>query len=154
MEGLKNPRHEAFCLYYIETGNATESYARAYNRKNDKTSEANGSALLKRTEVQLRLAKVRKAHAETHGVTVASITAELEEARTAALDAGQYAAAINAIVHKAKMHGVYVEKTDNTHRHVMSAEDLSEDELLRIATGSGAGDSASSAGAQGAHKVH
>lgn len=54
-------KQEAFCLAYIETGNASEAYRRAYNCKNSKPSSINVNAckLLADTNVQQRVSALK-----------------------------------------------------------------------------------------------
>lgn len=40
------PRQKKFAMYYVESGNATDAYRRAYNTHNDNTARANGCTLL------------------------------------------------------------------------------------------------------------
>lgn len=45
-------KQKAFCDYYIESLNATESYKKAYNTKNQSTAETNASRLLSNAKVR------------------------------------------------------------------------------------------------------
>ncbi len=45
-------KQKRFCDYYIETGNATEAYKKAYKNNNQRTSESNGSRLLSNDKVK------------------------------------------------------------------------------------------------------
>lgn len=45
-------KQKAFCDFYIETLNATESYKRVYSTNNQKTAEANASRLLSNAKVK------------------------------------------------------------------------------------------------------
>lgn len=73
------PKEEAFCLAYIETGNASEAYRRAYSAKNMKPSTVNrkASGLLDKGKIGARLDELRKGHLKRHEVTVDRIVAEL-----------------------------------------------------------------------------
>ncbi|MGX4264746.1 terminase small subunit [Clostridioides difficile] len=51
MEDLTE-KQKRFCDYYIETGNATEAYKKAYKNNNQRTSESNGSRLLSNDKVK------------------------------------------------------------------------------------------------------
>src|SRR3546814_7176872 len=68
------PKQEAFCLAYIETGNASEAYRRAYNAENMKPETVNnkGYELLQKGEIRARLAELREPILERHGDTVRS----------------------------------------------------------------------------------
>ena len=45
-------KQKAFCDYYIKTLNATESYKRAYNCKNDVTARTNGNKNLQKPTIK------------------------------------------------------------------------------------------------------
>ncbi|MCC0633841.1 MULTISPECIES: terminase small subunit [unclassified Clostridioides] len=45
-------KQKRFCDYYIETGNATEAYKKAYKNNNQRASESNGSRLLSNDKVK------------------------------------------------------------------------------------------------------
>ncbi|HFL3586851.1 TPA: terminase small subunit [Clostridioides difficile] len=45
-------KQKRFCDYYIETGNATEAYKKAYKNNNQRTSESNGSRLMSNDKVK------------------------------------------------------------------------------------------------------
>lgn len=51
-----NYKQEQFCLYYAQTGNATESYKKSgYKPKNDNSAGANARRLLQNDKIQTRL---------------------------------------------------------------------------------------------------
>lgn len=62
-------KQEAFCIAYLETGNATEAYRRAYNSENMKTTSmsANAGKLMADTRIALRINEL-KAMARTEAV--------------------------------------------------------------------------------------
>lgn len=111
----KRKRHfsdkmEKFCLAYVETANAAESYRVAYNTENMATATIGreGYNTLQKPQVQARLEELRKKVMERHEITVDTLLAELEEARKAALDAEtpQTSAAVSATMGKAKLLGL------------------------------------------------
>ena len=111
----KRKRHfsdkmEKFCLAYVETANAAESYRIAYNTQNMATATIGreGYNTLQKPQVQARLEELRKKVMERHEITVDTLLAELEEARKAALDAEtpQTSAAVSATMGKAKLLGL------------------------------------------------
>ncbi|QJC78969.1 terminase small subunit [Pseudomonas umsongensis] len=101
---------EAFCLVYMETNNASEAYRRSYNVTNmaDKTAARESWIVLQKPQVQARIAELREAVMDRHQITVDTLLAELEEARTAALAAEtpQTSAAVSATMGKAKLLGL------------------------------------------------
>ena len=103
-------KQEAFARAYVETGNASEAYRRAYNAENTKQEivAVRACELLAHSKVSVMVQKLKDQAAERHAVTVDSLVNELEEARIAALTAEspQSAAAVSATMGKAKLMGL------------------------------------------------
>ena len=135
-------KQELFAQAYIETGNASEAYKRAYDTQaNANTINRKASQLLKHPEVKKELEVLQEQAKERNKVTIDSILQELEQARTLALkaDTPQCSAAVTATMSKAKLLGLVVDKQEN---HIKSLQppvfnlqpvkpvrDLTEDEL-------------------------
>lgn len=111
-------KQEKFCLAYIETGNASEAYRRAYSagKMKPETVTKRASELLADGGVSGRVAELQKAAAERNAITVDDLLSELEEARQAALmcETPQSSAAVSATMGKAKMLGFLMDKTELT----------------------------------------
>ena len=109
-------RQDSFCHAYVETGNGSEAYRRSYTTTNMKEATVTNNAymLLKRSDIQARVAAIREVLAKRVLVTVESLTEELDEARKLAIEKGIPAAAISATAAKAKLHGFMVEKIEQT----------------------------------------
>jgi phage terminase small subunit len=109
------PKQEAFCLAYMETGNASEAYRRAYDAGGMKaeTINRNAKALTDNSKVATRLSELRAIAQERAMVTVESLTFELEEARQLALREATAAAAVAATMGKAKLHKLLTEQHDH-----------------------------------------
>lgn len=73
------PKQEAFARFYIETGNASEAYRKAYDAAGmkDETIHVKASELLKNGKVAVRLAELQEEVARRHNVTVDRIVGEL-----------------------------------------------------------------------------
>ena len=103
-------KQDAFARAYVETGNASEAYRRAYDSSKMKPASVNESAsrLLADVKIAARLAELREPIMQRHNVTVDSLVFELEEARQAALSAEtpQSSAAVAATMGKAKLCGL------------------------------------------------
>lgn len=128
------PKQEAFARAYVETGNASEAYRRAYNVKSDAKPEGihvNACKLLSDTNVALRVSQLQDKHKKRHDITVDSITEMLKEDRDLARKNAQTGAAVSASMGLAKLHGLIVEKREV--RNVTGVEDLDDDELGNIA---------------------
>lgn len=111
-------KQENFCLAYIETGNASEAYRRAYNASKMKQESiaVKASELLANGKVAVRVAELQKAAADRNAITVDDLISELEEARLVALacETPQSSAAVSATMGKAKMLGYLTDKTELT----------------------------------------
>lgn len=103
-------KQEAFCQAYIETGNASEAYRKAYAADRMKPESVNRKAkeLLDNGKISARVAALQREHRQRHNLTVDDLLTELEEARRAALDSdtAQASAAVGATMGKAKLLGL------------------------------------------------
>jgi phage terminase small subunit len=144
------PKQEAFCLAYVETGNASEAYRRAYSAERMKPDviAVKASELLKNGKVTVRVQELQGDIQKRHEITVDDLIAELEEARVAAFSAQtpQTSAAVAATMGKAKLLGFLKEKTEISgpnggpiQTESRKLQDLTDDELLALATGRGEG---------------
>jgi hypothetical protein len=108
---LENQKHEAFCLLWHELGNKSEAYRKSHPRSlkwKDETVHNKASALSKRGEVAARFEQLQEQSVKEHGITIASLLKELEDARSIALTAEtpQSSAAVSATMSKAKLVGL------------------------------------------------
>jgi phage terminase small subunit len=112
------PKQEAFALAYVETGNASEAYRRAYNAGNMKPAviAVKASELLAHGNVSVRVKELQDAALDEHKITMSDILRELEEARVVALqqEKPQAAAMVAASMGKAKLLGMLTDKTEVT----------------------------------------
>jgi hypothetical protein len=76
------------------------------------------SRLVRMPGIKARIAQQREIYAKEHGVSVASLLAELEHARNQALDDGAWAAVVKAIELKAKLLGLLVERVEDVTQRV------------------------------------
>ncbi len=124
----------SFCATYVDTGNAAEAYRRAYKSEGKSAAAVNRSAkaLLVKPAVAGRIDELfrEKAASERGGaepVTRESLTAELEAVRIASMAFGQASSAVQAIMAKAKLHGLTVERQDVKTR--IALDDMTDAEL-------------------------
>ena len=112
------PKQEAFALAYVETGNASEAYRRAYNAGNMKPAviAVKASELLAHGNVSVRVKELQAAALDEHKITMSDILRELEEARVVALqqEKPQAAAMVAASMGKAKLLGMLTDKAELT----------------------------------------
>ena len=106
-------KQEAFARAYVETGNASEAYRRAYDAKNMKPEviAVKASELLKNGKVAVKVGQLRAQLAERHGITVDTITEMLKKDRNLAHEIQQPGAAVSASMGLAKLHGLIVDKS-------------------------------------------
>lgn len=104
------PKQEAFCLAYLETGNASEAYRRAYNASNMKpeTIKRKAAELMVNGNIAATIEAGREEARKRSQLTVDDLLRELEEARRAALscETPQSSAAVSATMGKAKLLGL------------------------------------------------
>lgn len=77
-EGL-TPKQDAFARFYMELGNASEAYRRAYDvaaTTKPQTVHVKASELLAHAKVAVRIAELRAAVEERHGVTIDMVMRE------------------------------------------------------------------------------
>lgn len=109
------PKQESFIRTYLETSNASEAYRRVYDVSETTkatTIVVKASELMANPMVAARLAELQERAAEKALVTVASITAELNEARDLARQLENPTAMTTAVMGKAKVNGLLVDKVD------------------------------------------
>ena len=108
MAKLDNPQQESFCREYVidVTNQAAAAVRAGYSAK---TAASQASRLLKNVNVAARVAELQAEAAERNEVTVDNVLTELAELRDAAKEAKQFAAAINAEVHRGKTLGMFVD---------------------------------------------
>jgi phage terminase small subunit len=107
-------KQENFCLAYVETGNASEAYRRAYDAENMSQAVISNKAslLLARGDIGVKVAELRQPVIEAVRVTLAAHLTRLEELSFGAEQAGQFSAAINAEIARGKASGIYTEKPE------------------------------------------
>lgn len=130
------PKQEAFALAYVETGNASEAYRRAYSAEKMKPASVavNASKLLADAKVALRVQGLQAKAVERHEITVDDLIRELEEARTAASnqEKPQAAAMVAATLGKAKLLGLLTDKTELTGANGGAVETVTRIELVPL----------------------
>ena len=129
MPKLSNPKHEAFAqgLYAGETQHV------AYEKAGYKPSRGAASRLAADVNIATRLAELQERGARQADETVDTLCAQLDEVMAMAMGAEtpQTSAAVAAIMGKAKLRGLVIDKgrleTENT-TYVMRDEPLSDAE--------------------------
>lgn len=113
MAVLKNPKHERFAQGLAKGKTQAEAYAEAGYAP----SEPNASRLTSNEKVRARVVELQERGAVRVELTLADIIAELDQARLAALAAAtpQAGSAVAASMGKAKLLGLVVDKSEQTH---------------------------------------
>ena len=109
-------KQEIFCWAYIECGNASEAYRRAYDVSSWKAESINRKAfdMLKNIKIMSRIEELRAPVREATQITLASHLEDLKKLRDKAESHGQLSAAINAEIARGKASGLYVDKQEIT----------------------------------------
>jgi phage terminase small subunit len=107
---LHNPKHENFCQLTLQGAKygwtQADIYKRAGYRATGHSAEMAASRLMKKDEIQRRIAELGEPAVRKTAVSVASLLDELEQARVAAHDDRQFSAAVAAIAGKARLSGL------------------------------------------------
>jgi phage terminase small subunit len=135
MYTLRNPRHERFAQELAAGNTADAAYVLAGYREN----RSNAAPLNANRDIQKRVAEIQSAGAERAGVTVETLIAEAEEARSKAIgEKSGASAAVAAITAKAKLAGLWREKVAQTDpsgekppRCIISDHPMTEEEWMR-----------------------
>ena len=113
---MLTPKQESFCLFYLETGNASEAYRRAYSCQKMKPETINRTAkgMLDNPKIAARLAELRAPVVKKAQITLEGHLADLKRLRDKAERDGKFSAAVTAEMARGKASGLYVEKTELT----------------------------------------
>lgn len=125
MPALENPKHERFAQELAKGKTATEAYVLAGYRDND----GNAATLKGNQRIAERVAEIQERGAIRAEITVASLLDEAAEIQASALASGQHSAAVAALTAKAKIAGLWVERTENENtnaNYVVSAEPVDD----------------------------
>lgn len=124
-------KQENFCLAYIETGNASEAYRRAFNTKNTSERVINNKAseMIKRDDIRVRLEELRRPAIEAAQITLEDHLNDLKRLRDAAWESEKYGPAIQAEVARGKASGFYIERVESGNPG--DFDKLGDDELER-----------------------
>lgn len=109
MPALSNPKHERFAQELAKGRSQAEAYAEA----GYKPSEPNASRLTRNDKVQARVQELAERGAIRTEITLQSLIEEASEIQASALKANQHAAAVSALTAKAKLAGLWIERSEN-----------------------------------------
>jgi phage terminase small subunit len=135
MPTLQNPRHERFAQELVIGKTADAAYVLAGYRAN----RSNAARLSANQDIQRRVAEIQSLGAKRTAITVETLIAEAEAARSKAMgEKGGAAAAVAAVTAKAKLAGLWREKVaqtdpsgENAPRYIISDRPMTEEEWIR-----------------------
>jgi len=129
---LENGRWELFAQALAKGETATKAYVLA----GFKPSRTNAARLRSNERISARVLELQMAGAKSAEISVASLLAELEEARSKATSLNQLSAAVRATAEKAKISGLLVEKQQievvNTEYEPTSAAEVLADVMEKV----------------------
>lgn len=113
---MVTPKQEAFCIAYIETGNASEAYRRAYSAKGMslKTINEAASRLASDSKVTARLQELRAPAVKAAQITLEQHLADLQRLRDMAEASEKYGPAVAAEMARGKASGLYVDRVEHS----------------------------------------
>jgi phage terminase small subunit len=121
MTALSNPKHERFAQELSKGKTADEAYVQAGYKPN----RGNAATLKANQNILDRVAVLQDRGAQRAEITIESLIREAGEIQDAAKGAGQHSAAVAALTAKAKLAGLWVDKseTENVNtNYVVSGE--------------------------------
>jgi hypothetical protein len=132
---LRNPRHERFAQELATGKTADAGYVLAGYKEN----RSNAARLNASQNIQQRVAEIQSMGAALAAITVETLIAEAEAARSKAMgEKGGAAAAVAAITAKAKLAGLWREKIaqtdpsgENAPRYIIADRPMTAEEWIR-----------------------
>lgn len=110
-------KQEAFSQHYAKNGNGAAAYAYAYRGQDHAANSGDERRkvrrLLKHPKISNRIVELRKDIALTQAITVESLIDELGIAVGIAIETKQPSAIVQAVLAKAKLLGMLVDKTES-----------------------------------------
>lgn len=108
---LPNPKHEAFAQAIASGKTGADAYRQAgYSVRTDDAGRANASRLLANDSVASRVRELQAVSAEEAVVSAVALSEQLEDIRRKAIEANQFGAAATAVMGRAKLHGLIIDK--------------------------------------------
>jgi hypothetical protein len=125
-----NDKQQRFAEEYLVDMNATQAAIRAGYSAH--TAKQQGSRLLTKADVQAAIQTAQAEHREHTAVTIESLTEKLRAAYDQAASNGQAAAMVQAAMGLAKLHGLLVDKVEQTTKAADMTPAELEAELARV----------------------
>ena len=110
---LPNPRHERFCLLIVEGASQSDAYRACGYKTNGRSAAVKGARFMMNAIVRRRVAELQLHAISFTNVTVAQLVAEAANIQQVALRLDNPAAAVAALTAKAKLAGLWVERSES-----------------------------------------
>ena len=109
------PKQEAFCLAYVQTGNASEAYRQAYSAEKMKPETINRKAKVEmdKGKIRARVEQLQQRAQRKHDITIETLTEMYREAFDMGKEIEQPAAMNGSATGLAKLHGLITDKTQS-----------------------------------------
>jgi phage terminase small subunit len=107
------PKQEAFCLAYVQTGNASEAYRQAYavgDGTKPATVNRKAKECLDNGKITARVAELHSRAQRRHDITIETLTEMYREAFEMGKEIEQPAAMNGSATGLAKLHGLITDK--------------------------------------------
>ena len=127
MPALVNARHERFAQLIAQGKSRGQSYVDCgYSCRSHNSRDAAAFRLFRSDKIRRRIAELQKHAVENTEITIVGLIREAADIQLAAQRAGNLSAAIAALTAKAKIAGLWVEKTENenTNLHYALSDQL------------------------------
>jgi phage terminase small subunit len=124
---LANVRHERFCQEYVNGKSQGEAYlAAGYKTTFRRSADTCATRLMYNVEIRKRISELQRYVADSENITIASLMREAAQIQKEAMQAGNQSAAVAALTAKAKLAGLWVEKseTENVSLHYALSDQL------------------------------
>jgi phage terminase small subunit len=124
-------RHERFCKEYVSGKSQAESYVAAgYSTKKRQNSHAAATRLMRVVAIRRRINELQSYAAESENICIESLMREAAQIQRAAMQDGNQSAAVAALTAKAKIAGLWIDKTEaeNTNLNYALSDQLPSEE--------------------------
>jgi hypothetical protein len=131
MPALVNARHERFAQEVAKGNSHGQSYeVCGYSCRSHNSRDAAAFRLFRNCKIRRRIAELQKYAVENTDITIVGLIREAADLQLAAQRAGNLSAAIAALTAKAKLAGLWVEKTEseNTNLNYAISDQLPTEE--------------------------
>ena len=124
-------KQRSFVIWYVAAdvnGNGTEAARRAMYKGSDNVLASIAKENLRKPHIAKEIEKLQNEALKDAGITIEKVLRDVEEERTQALAAGQFAPAVRCSELQGKYLKMWVDKIE----HVEAIQDVSTEELVRL----------------------